>query len=131
MDDPLPKNFWTARQRLSKLRKYALLKTEKVLSNGKAHFLLTSLGEKIVKDYRNQSAGIKPTRSIDFSLYEHDMRASMLRVFLEKKGKVKAWYSEKWLKRQCLLCWGIWTQVFKRLEARCCFCEWAGGKDSP
>ena len=66
IDDPLPKNFWTARQRLSKLRKYAILKTEKVLSNGKAHFLLTPLGEKIVKDYCNQSAVIKPTTNIDF-----------------------------------------------------------------
>ena len=98
LKDPLPKNFWTTRQRLSKLRKYALLRTEKVLSSGKAHFLLTPLGYKVVKDYLDESVVIKPAKSIDFSLYEHDVRVSMLRAFLERKGKANRWHSEKWLK---------------------------------
>src|ERR1019366_6424173 len=46
--DPLPKNLWTTRQRLSKLRASALVKTEKVLSSGKPHFLLTSFGHKVL-----------------------------------------------------------------------------------
>ena len=97
-EDPLPKNLWTTRQRLAKLRGSALIKTEKVLSSGKAHFLLTSAGYKILSQRMSESFVIKPSQKIDFSLYEHDVRVMMIRAFLEARGKSKRWYSEKWLK---------------------------------
>lgn len=96
--DPLPKNFWTVRQRLSKLRFHALIKTEKVLSSGRAHFLLTPLGAVLLGEYLGEPPTIKPTKKIDFSAYEHDIRVSMIRSFIEKRNKSKTWYSEKWLK---------------------------------
>ena len=96
--DPLPKNLWTTRQRLSKLRMSALIKTEKVLSSGKAHFLLTPFGYKVLTHHVTQLISIKPTKEIDFSLYEHDSRITMVRALLEAKKKCGRWYSEKWLK---------------------------------
>ena len=100
--DSLPKNLWTVRQRLLKLRSCALIKTEKVLSSGKAHFLLTPLGFKAIGDYFDETIVIKPTKKIDFSLYEHDVRVLMIRSFLEKRGKAKKWFSEKWLRNNTL-----------------------------
>lgn len=96
--DPLPKNFWTARQRLSKLRNLALIKTEKVLSTGKAHFLITPYGHKVLTTHVETVIAIQPAKSIDFSLYEHDVRVTMIRALTESKGRAKEWYSEKWLK---------------------------------
>ena len=97
--DPLPKNLWTTRQRLTKLRQQALLKTEKVLSSGKAHFLITNQGYKILQEKSGDGYfPIKPAKKIDFSLYEHDVRVSLIRAFIESKGFSKRWFSEKWLK---------------------------------
>jgi hypothetical protein len=96
--DPLPKNLWTTRQRLSKLRASALLKTEKVLSSGKAHFLLTPFGHKVLTHHVSTLITIKPTKEIDFSLYEHDSRITMIRALTEARKKCTRWYSEKWLK---------------------------------
>ena len=96
--DPLPKNLWTTRQRLSKLRLLGLLKTEKVLSSGRAHFLLTPLGHKVVTMHAQEWVLIRPAKSIDFSLYEHDVRITMIRALTEAKGKAGGWYSDKWLK---------------------------------
>ena len=96
--DPLPKNLWTTRQRLSKLRVSALIKTEKVLSSGKAHFLLTSFGYKVLTHHVSTLIPVKPTKEIDFSLYEHDSRITMVRALTEAKKKCTRWYSEKWLK---------------------------------
>ena len=99
MDDPLPTNLWTTRQRLTKLRHQALIKTEKVLSSSKAHFLLTSQGLKVLQDRAEDGYfPIKPAKKIDFSLYEHDLRVSLIRAFIESRGVSKRWFSEKWLK---------------------------------
>ena len=96
--ESLPKNLWTTRQRLSKLRHLALIKTEKVLSSGKAHFLITAFGHSILTAHVKDLILIKPAKQIDFSLFEHDVRITMLRAFTEIKGKGSQWYSEKWLK---------------------------------
>jgi len=98
--DKLPKNLSTTRQRLSKLRTLGLLKTEKVLSSGRAHFLLTPLGFKILEAHTDDVLSMQPTKNIDFSLYEHDVRITMIRALTEAKGKCRLWYSEKWLKAQ-------------------------------
>ena len=96
--DSLPNNLWTTRQRLSKLRALALIKTEKVLSSGRAHFLLTPFGHKALSTHAQDAILIRPAKGIDFSLYEHDVRITMIRSLTEAKGKAGRWYSEKWLK---------------------------------
>lgn len=100
--EPLPKNFWTTRQRLSKLRALALIKTERVLSSGKAHFLLTPFGHKVLTTHVQEAILIRPAKAIDFSLYEHDVRITTLRALTESKGKAGRWYSEKMLKAQAV-----------------------------
>jgi hypothetical protein len=101
--DSLPKNLWTTRQRLSKLRAMALIKTEKVLSSGRAHFLLTPFGHKVLTSHIQDAVLIRPAKAIDFSLYEHDVRITMIRALTEAKGKSGGWYSEKWLKASPIL----------------------------
>ncbi len=94
--ESLPNNFFTVRQRLSKLRSCALIKSEKVLSSGRAHYLLTPFGYRTLLDWMEEETFIKPAKKIDFSLYEHDLRLSLIRAFSEKRGICKRWYSEKW-----------------------------------
>jgi hypothetical protein len=101
--EPLPKNLWTTRQRLSKLRALAFIKTEKVPSSGRAHFLLTPFGHKILTTQLKEAILIRPAGRIDFSLYEHDVRITMIRALTESKGKCLSWYSEKWLKASPIL----------------------------
>ena len=90
-----PKNLWTVRQKLSKLRSQGLLKTEKVLSSGKAHFLITPLGLRSLAAYFGKHFPIRPAKRIDFSLYEHDYRLSLVRISLERKGICRHYFSEK------------------------------------
>jgi hypothetical protein len=110
----LPKNLWTTRQRLSKLRSSCLIKTEKVLSSGKAHFLLTPLGARILTNRVKEIISIKPTKQIDFSLYEHDVRITMVRALLEAKKKSSRWYSEKWLKASPIFIGGKYKYSFSK-----------------
>ena len=109
-----PENFWTTRQRLAKLRRVALIKTEKVLSSGKAHFLITAFGRKILCDKLSDFVLIKPTKTIDFSLFEHDVRVTMVRTITEIKGKSEKWYSEKWLKATPVLIDGKFKYHFTK-----------------
>ncbi len=96
--DPLPKNFWTTRQRLAKLRSLALIKTEKVFSTGRAQFLLTPIGWQVITTHAKELISIRPAKQIDFSLYDHDRRVTLIRALTEAKGKCKLWHSDKWLK---------------------------------
>lgn len=112
--EPLPKNLWTTRQRLAKLRGIALIKTEKVPSSGCAHFLLTPFGHKILTTYVKEAMLIRPAKQIDFSLYDHDTRITMIRALAESKGKCRAWYSEKWLKASPILIDGKHTYHFSK-----------------
>ena len=102
-DDTLPKEFWVTRQRLSRLRNLALIKTQKVLSTGKAHFLITTFGHKVLQEKTQDVIKIKPTKEIDFSLFEHDVRITMLRALTEKRSKPELWLSDKWLKAGSVL----------------------------
>ena len=95
--DPLPNNFWTTRQRLGKLRKMGLIKTEKVPSSSKGLYLLTKLGRSVLATHSGRDS-IREATKIDFSLYSHDFKVGMIRAFLINRKKVKAWYSEKILR---------------------------------
>lgn len=97
-DQILKKNLWTTRQRLSKLRKRGLVKTQKVFTRGKAHYLLTQLGFRILQGQEGEDFPVRNTHGIDFSLYEHDFRLNMIRVFLEVKKKCSFFFSEKWVR---------------------------------
>lgn len=112
--EALPKNLWTTRQRLSKLRNLSLIKTEKVLSSGKAHFLITAFGHSVLTTHVKDSILIKPAKHIDFSLYEHDVRITMLRAITESKGKCTRWYSEKWLKASSIIIDGKYKYHFAK-----------------
>lgn len=113
-EDPLPKNFWTTRQRLSKLRSSCLIKTEKVLSSGRAHYLITPLGHKILSGKSKDILSIQSPKAIDFSLYEHDVRITMVRAFTEVRGKCEKWFSEKWLKAQPIYIDGKYKYNFSK-----------------
>ena len=99
LKEPLPTNLWTARQRLAKLKKALLIKTEKVLSSGKSHYLITHLGAGILNARGKIPDNIKPTPKIDFSLYDHDLKISTVRVVMERRKKSQIWWPEKILRR--------------------------------
>ena len=95
IDTQTPKNLWTVRKRLSKLRRSGLIKTEKVLLSGKGHYLITRRGVQMLESSLKENIPLRETRRIDFSLYLHDFKISMIRVLLEIRGKCREWYSEK------------------------------------
>lgn len=91
----LPKNFWTVRQRLNKLKLEELLKVERVLSSSKGLYLITPKGRRFVESLDHSNTKVIEAKRVDFSLYEHDYRATMIRSFLIKRKKYKEFYSEK------------------------------------
>ena len=95
---PPPQKLFTARQRLTKLRKNGLVKTEKVLSSAKALYLITSLGAKVLESNRGGDVAIKASKKIYFPLFDHDYMVSMIRICLELRGKCRRWYPEKWVR---------------------------------
>lgn len=126
--EPLPKNLWTTRQRMSKLRALGFIKTEKVLSSGRAQFLLTPFGWKILTTYSQDTIQIRPTKEIDFSMFEHDSRITMIRALTETKGKSGLWYSDKWLKSGALMIDGHKFNFFKDLRPDAFFMNSKGQK---
>ena len=95
-----PKNYWTVRQRLAKLRKNGLLKTKKVPAESKGLFLITRLGLVTLEAETGKSYRIRESKRIDFSLYDHDSKLGMLRALLTARGKCRRWWSEKILRAE-------------------------------
>ena len=95
---PAAKELFTARQRLAKLKENGLVKTEKVLSSGKAHYLITPLGAKVLEAKSGEAPTFKISKKIYLPLYEHDSKINMIRICLELRDKCRRWYPEKWIR---------------------------------
>ena len=57
-----------------------------MLSSARAHFLITPFGYKVLTARASDAISIRPTKTIDFSLYEHDVRITMIRSLTEGKA---------------------------------------------
>ena len=100
VNDPLPQGFHVTRQRLNVLKRAGLIHTEKVYTEGKSVYLLTTTGLKILEGRRPNDAYAQPVKSVDFRSYEHDSRVNDCRIGIERTGKVLKWLSDRRLKME-------------------------------
>ena len=93
--DPMPKGLHVTRQRLQILKRAGLISTERVFSESRSLYLMTSFGFQTFQSKRPSEAYAKPMASVDFRNFEHDTKVNDCRIALERTGKVMKWISER------------------------------------
>jgi hypothetical protein len=94
-NDPIPLQMRVARQRLQVLKRCEFIKSQKVYSEAKSVYLIALRGyQALCGKYPNLVYG-SPVKEVDFRNYDHDKRVNLVRIALEKSGKVLAWYPER------------------------------------
>ncbi len=100
VSDPMPKGLFVTRQRLQILKRHGFLKSEKVYSESKSLYLVTSLAVSVIRAKRPHLADLKVIGQIDFRNYEHDTKVNDCRVAIERTGKIIRWLPERKLRAQ-------------------------------
>ena len=113
--DELPSNLFVTRQRLQVLRRAGLVTTEKVFSESKSLYLLTTLGFQIFRARRPHDAFASPTKDVDFRNYDHDTKVNDCRIAIERTGKVMKWLPERRLRAQGFESEFSWSELPKEL----------------
>lgn len=113
--DELPQNLFVTRQRLQVLRRAGLITTEKVFSESKSLYLLTTLGFQIFRNRRPHDAFAFPARDVDFRNYDHDTKVNDCRIAIERTGKVMKWLPERRLRAQGFESEFSWSELPKEL----------------
>jgi len=93
--DPLPKQFFVTRQRLGLLHKAGLLTTERVYSESKSLYLLTTKGYHLLRQTSQEPPYAIPAKTVDFRSYVHDLRVTYCRVALERGRRAFQWVPER------------------------------------
>ena len=86
VSDQMPKGLFVTRQRLQLLKRHGFLKSEKVYSESKSLYLVTSLAVSVIRAKRPHLADLKVIGQIDFRNYEHDTKVIDCRVAIERTG---------------------------------------------
>lgn len=113
--DPLPPNLHVTRQRLQILKRAGLVASQRVFSEPRSLYLLTSLGFQIFRSRRPHDAFAPPMRSVDFRNYEHDTKVNDCRIAIERTGKVMRWLPERRLRMQGFESQFSWAELPKEL----------------
>jgi len=100
VSDPLPKGLFVTRQRLQILKRHGFLKAEKVYSESKSLYLVTSLAVSMIRSKRPHLSDLKVISQIDFRNYDHDTKVNDCRVAIERTGKIIRWLPERRLRAQ-------------------------------
>jgi hypothetical protein len=115
VSDELPQNLFVTRQRLQVLRRAGLVTTEKVFSESKSLYLLTTLGFQIFRARRPHDAFSSPAKDVDFRNYDHDTKVNDCRIAIERTGKVMKWLPERRLRAQGFESEFSWSELPKEL----------------
>ena len=97
--EALPKNLWVTRQRVALLRKLGFLESVRVYVEPQALYCLTLEGYQLLKNRREILHEVSPLKTIDFRYFEHDRRISMCRVALQRSGRAKEWYPDRFIRK--------------------------------
>lgn len=93
--ESIPNQMRVARQRLQVLKRAEFIKTQCIYSEAKSVYLTAPRGYQTLSGrYPNLVFG-PAVKEVDFRNYEHDKRVNLVRVALERSGKVMAWYPER------------------------------------
>lgn len=100
ISDAPPKEFYVARQRLGLLKRAGLIIAQRVYSESKSVYLVTSLGSRALEGKLPNAVYAAPVRDVDFRNYDHDQRVNLVRVVLERQKRVIQWWSERRLRME-------------------------------
>lgn len=93
--EPFPKELFVTRQRLGRLQKEGLLATERVYTESKSLYLLTSKAFQYLKQYGSEPPYAIPCKTVDFRNYVHDSKVTYCRIALERARSAFQWISER------------------------------------
>lgn len=114
--DPMPTGLHVTRQRLNLLRQAGFISTQRVYSEPRSLYLLTSLGYQVFRSKRPEAAFLSsPPKAIDFRNYEHDTKVNDCRIAIERTGKIIRWLPEKRLRSQGFESEFSWDELPKEL----------------
>ena len=98
VEEAVPKNFWVTRQRIAVLRQAGFIDSQRAYTDAKALYLITKAGYEILKTRCDLELSREPVRTVDFRYFDHDKRATLCRAALERHGKSKRWFSDRYLR---------------------------------
>ena len=114
--DPMPSGLHVTRQRLQLLRQAGFISTQRVYSEPRSLYLLTSLGDHVFRSQRPEAAFLSsPPKAVDFRNYEHDTKVNDCRIAIERTGKIIRWLPEKRLRSQGFESEFSWDDLPKEL----------------
>jgi hypothetical protein len=113
--DPMPSGLHVTRQRLQLLRQAGFISTQRVYSEARSLYLLTSLGYQMFRSKRPEAAFSNPAKEVDFRNYEHDTKVNDCRIAIERTGKIIRWLPEKRLRAQGFESEFSWSELPKEL----------------
>ena len=116
VSDELPSGLHVTRQRLQLLRLAGFVSTQRVFSEARSLYLLTSLGYQMFRSKRPEAAFLsQPSKAVDFRNYEHDTKVNDCRIAIERTGKIIRWLPEKRLRAQGFESEFSWDELPKEL----------------
>jgi hypothetical protein len=92
---PLPPQLFVTRQRLGLLKKEKFITTDRVYTEAKSLYLLSTKGYHYLKQLGAEPPYAIPTKEVDFRNYAHDLRVTYCRVALERASRAHQWISER------------------------------------
>ncbi len=116
---------WWARERLSHLKRHGYLNVSKVSFSGSSFYLATDLahtaltnlttavsshmtdGSRPINDFAKGRSFVRPIERIDIRTFEHDRLVMEARLALEGEGRATDWLSERRLKSETSLAFGL------------------------
>lgn len=114
--EPMPSGLHVTRQRLNLLRQAGFVSTQRVYSEARSLYLLTSLGYQMFRSKRPEAAFLSsPPKAVDFRNYEHDTKVNDCRIAIERTGKIIRWLPEKRLRSQGFESEFSWSELPKEL----------------
>lgn len=116
VSDELPSGLHVTRQRLQLLRQAGFISTQRVFSEARSLYLLTSSGYQVFRSKRPEAAFLsQPSKAVDFRNYEHDTKVNDCRIAIERTGKIIRWLPEKRLRAQGFESEFSWSELPKEL----------------
>jgi hypothetical protein len=101
------KSDWWARERTGLLKRHGFLSAKRVSFSGASYFLATELAHMALSSLRPGRGFVRPLIEIDVRVFEHDRHIVEARLALEGLGRATNWCSERRLKSETALTFGL------------------------
>ena len=94
---------------MSLLKRHGYLKSARVSFSGTSYYLATDLAHTALITLANSSGRsfVRPLHAVDIRTFEHDRLVMEARLALESEGRARDWLSERRLKSEAALSFGL------------------------